>query len=84
MKNFGLFSYDDLRAREEITDNIVRAELSFTYVEKFNFSGMVQRSFNLQFKGFSSSTAKRDIIKKIQKKCNEVNCFMKIMKKNFV
>ena len=81
--HLGLFSYDDSHAREEVTDCMIRAELLFTYVEKYDFSGMVHRSFNPQFKGFSSSTTKRDIIKKNQKKCNEVKTLVENYKEEF-
>ena len=66
-ENLRLFSCDDLRAHEEVIDYMVRAELLLTYIEKYDFPRMVQRTFNPQFKGFSSSMVKRDITKKMQR-----------------
>ena len=57
------FIYTDANARNEVVEYLVRAEHPFTFVEKHDFTGMVQCGFTPQYKGFSASTAKRDIMK---------------------
>ena len=65
--NLSTWQYDESRARQELVDFMVRAEQPFTFVEKHDFIGTIQRSFNPQFKGFSASTARRDSLKGFQK-----------------
>ncbi|KAL4618395.1 hypothetical protein ACB092_06G006700 [Castanea dentata] len=61
--NLTTFIYTDANAHNEVVEYLVRAEHPFTFVEKHDFTGMVQRGSTPQYKGFSASTAKRDIMK---------------------
>ena len=61
--NLTIFIYIDTNARNEVVEYLVRAKHPFTFVEKHDFIGMVLRGFTPQYKGFSASTTKRDIIK---------------------
>ncbi|KAK4572660.1 hypothetical protein RGQ29_030905 [Quercus rubra] len=61
--NLTTFIYTDANAQNEVVEYLVRAEHPFTFVEKYDFTGMVQRGFTPQYKGFSASAAKRDIMK---------------------
>jgi hypothetical protein len=48
---------------------MIRAKQPFTFVKKHDLTGMIQSSLNPQYKGFSATTAKREIMKhfKLQK-----------------
>ncbi|KAL6295196.1 hypothetical protein ACE6H2_003338 [Prunus campanulata] len=62
--NLTNFSYDHDVARKEVVDFVIRAELSFQFVETHDFKGLIQRAFCPQYKGISASTCKRDVMKK--------------------
>ncbi|KAL9667011.1 hypothetical protein QQ045_001356 [Rhodiola kirilowii] len=65
--NLSNFKFDKNVARKEIVDFIVRAELSFTFIEKHDFCGMIQRAIQPQFSSFSARTCKRDVLKMFSK-----------------
>ena len=75
-RNLTTFIYTDANARNEVVEYLVRAEHPFTFVEKHDFTGMVQCGFTPQYKRFSTSTTKRDIMKcfKFYKKNYKVFC----------
>ena len=43
-------------------DYMIRAKQPFTFVKKHDLTGMIQSSLNPQYKGFSATTAKREIM----------------------
>ncbi|KAL9691346.1 hypothetical protein QQ045_011767 [Rhodiola kirilowii] len=47
--NLSNFQFDKNAARKEIVDFFVRAELPFTFIEKHDFCGMIQRTIQPQF-----------------------------------
>ncbi|CAM8999468.1 unnamed protein product [Rhodiola kirilowii] len=61
--NLSNFKFDKNAARQELVKYIIKAELPFTFIEKYDFCGMIQRSFQPQFTGFSATTCKRDVLK---------------------
>ncbi|KAL9669212.1 hypothetical protein QQ045_006755 [Rhodiola kirilowii] len=65
--NLSNFKFDKNVARKEIVDFIVRAELPFTFIEKHDFCGMIQRAIQPQFSSFSARTCKRDVLKMFSK-----------------
>ena len=62
--NITQFAYDKNVARKELVDYVIRAELPFTFVQKHDFKGMINRSFCPEYRGISASTCKRDVMKK--------------------
>ncbi|CAM8890477.1 unnamed protein product [Rhodiola kirilowii] len=56
--NLSNFKFDKNVARKEIVDFIVRAELPFTFIEKHDFCGMIQRAIQPHFSSFSARTCK--------------------------
>ena len=61
------FAFDKLVARKEVVDFVVRSKLPFTFVEKHDFKGMIQRAFCPQYKGISATTCKRDVMRDFEK-----------------
>ncbi|CAM8889600.1 unnamed protein product [Rhodiola kirilowii] len=57
------YAFDNKKARLEIVEYLIRAELPFTFVDSHDFAGMIQRGFAPQFKKFSAQTCKRDVMK---------------------
>ncbi|KAL9691838.1 hypothetical protein QQ045_012265 [Rhodiola kirilowii] len=57
------YAFDDKKARLEIVEYLIRAELTFTFVDSHDFAGMIQRGFAPQFKKFSAQTCKRNEMK---------------------
>lgn len=60
--NLNKYGYNKENARKELVDFIIRAELPFTFVEKHDFKGMIQRAFCPQYGGISATTCKRDVM----------------------
>lgn len=70
--NVSNWIYDKETARSEVVDYVIRAEQPFTFVEKHDFVGMIQRAFAPQFTGISTSTCKRDVMKLFIARKNEL------------
>ncbi|KAL9676471.1 hypothetical protein QQ045_004685 [Rhodiola kirilowii] len=50
------YAFDNKKARLEIVEYLIRAELPFTFVDSHDFAGMIQRGFAPQFKKSSAQT----------------------------
>ena len=65
-ENLKTFSYDESACRKGMVDYIIRAEQPFNMMETDDYSETIRTLINLQFKGWSGNTVKRDIMKKFQ------------------